>query len=120
MKAEQWKLWNGYGPLEKDGLMRVERIGPEKGGLTGSEGRDIVGSKVHLELVCNSINALAMSDTTNHCCEKLARENEKLKVTLRKFAVNAHVTYHPGGDSRDFRDCPRPACKLAREALEGK
>lgn len=72
-----WKLWNGYGPRH-DGKMLVERIGPEGqgmfAGLTGAEGKDIMGTESDLMLaasapallaVCKSL--LAARYTGGHC-----------------------------------------------------
>ena len=50
-----WMLWNGWGPLEVDGLHRASRIGPNRirEGLRAGEG-DIDGTKDDLEFVAHA------------------------------------------------------------------
>ena len=54
-----WKLWNGYGP-GTDGLMRVERIGPDGpylGLTTHPDSSDIAGTMEDLEMVVLAVNS---------------------------------------------------------------
>ena len=58
-----WKMWNGWGPFKGDGLMRVERLGPEhEGGLDGSP--DIRGSHADFDLIAHLVNHAALLRAT--------------------------------------------------------
>lgn len=57
MGDRTWKLFNGYGPLA-DGLMRVERIGPDGGGgITTDESSDMAGTREDLEGLISAVNS---------------------------------------------------------------
>ena len=89
--AIEWKLWNGYGPLT-DGMMRVERIGPEerrnephRSGLTAGEGRDIVGSEEHLELVVDAVNSHALAVQLAEAVMGTKHSKYGLRLMAQKF-----------------------------------
>ena len=64
-----------------------------------------------------------MADITNHCpnCEKLARENEKLRKLLHGGPLIASRQIHfLANHNGRFANCESAACKQARKALEVK
>lgn len=57
MAHTPWKIWNGWGPLEADGLMRAERIGPEDGGGIMASPNDMRGTKEDFERIVRAANS---------------------------------------------------------------